>query len=354
MRYASEKKLKEFMKSDGSWALLISVSLIALMIQPFVHIISTTIASLSVAIFFTVTVYSIVMYTYKKTSILLIGAIISLVGALTPAAMMFATNPKYIALPQNPLNYLRFVSQSELKNIDTYTYKNAADRDLQITQYSTGQNVIVMLHAGGWQFGSPYDIGMWPRFFADNNYAVYSVEYRLSRPDYASWSDTTADIRDAMSYLRQDLDISSDRIILMGQSAGAHLALLEAHKNNSVSKVISLYGPTDLQLDYDTSKDKSSESTFIGGSPDDYPRRYELLSPIRYISKQSPPTLLIHGKRDDLVHHNNTLAFSNLLDSKGITNEVVLLPLTGHSFDIQEGGIATEISKQAILRFLQD
>ena len=182
---------------------------------------------------------------------------------------------------------------------------------------------------------------------------MFSVQYRLANDSYHTWRDAPSDIHDAYLYLQAEaerLSIGASQIHLIGQSAGGHLALLEAYLHNDAESVTSLYAPIDLALDYATSRDKSSELDFIGGPPKQYPNR--AVSPITYVSSRAPRTLIVQGKTDDLVATKNATLLSTNLTENRIAHELVLLPMTGHSFENQRGGFATQITKERVLRFL--
>ncbi|TBR16712.1 alpha/beta hydrolase, partial [bacterium] len=173
---------------------------------------------------------------------------------------------------------------------------------------------------------------------------------------YHSWQDAPSDIHEALRYLEDhatELSIDPQSIHLLGQSAGGHLALLEAYRYNQVRSVISLYGPVDLELDYKTSRDISAELDFIGGSPSEYPDRYRSLSPLHAVTPNAPPSLLVQGERDDLVAAQNALILAQALDRHGVPRDVLLLPLTGHSFENQQGGFATQLAAYKVIDFLE-
>lgn len=88
--------------------------------------------------------------------------------------------------------------------------------------------VILFLHGGGWSIGDKrFATGAKPAHFNALGYAFVSVNYRLVPA--ATVEDQAADIAVAIAKLRGEagaLGIDADRIVLMGHSAGAHLAAL--------------------------------------------------------------------------------------------------------------------------------
>ena len=71
----------------------------------------------------------------------------------------------------------------------------------------------------------------WGSYFAKNGYAVFAIEYRLMKPGLKTYPGAVYDVKAAVQYVRAEaatLRVDSDRIALMGNSAGAHLAALVA------------------------------------------------------------------------------------------------------------------------------
>ena len=104
---------------------------------------------------------------------------------------------------------------------------------------------------------------------------------------------------------------------MIGVSAGAHLALLQAYKNTSpkIAAVIDFFGPADLTAMYykpwNTMIPNLMES-FIGGTPDNN-TAYRDLSPVNFINTATPPTLIFHGMQDYLVNISQSQALQRKL-----------------------------------------
>src|SRR5262245_40724791 len=87
--------------------------------------------------------------------------------------------------------------------------------------------VIVAIHGGGWQAGAPATYQYWGPFLAKNGYAVFAISYRLSKPVAKSYPGAVYDVKAAIQYVRAnaaELGVDPNRIGVMGDSAGAHLA----------------------------------------------------------------------------------------------------------------------------------
>ncbi len=88
---------------------------------------------------------------------------------------------------------------------------------------SSAQPAIVILHGGYWYEDSGW--ATWSRTFADQGYAVFSVDYRLNFD--AAWPAQRNDAISALGWIRSNaskFDLDPDRIVLLGSSAGGQIA----------------------------------------------------------------------------------------------------------------------------------
>ena len=342
-----------------------SILLAILMIVPVSTAFSAGLAALSILVFGITLTLALTAYLRNPAmDRFFAGAAIcaALFGLVFPqAAFWIAAQREGVALQFNPISYMRFSGATTIEPSKFITYKTVNNSTLELAYYQSKspgvRPVVMLLHGGGWRYGSHIETGDWPRILSEAGFHVASVEYRLSNDAYHTWRDAPRDIHDAYTYLQENasgLSIDPTQIHLIGQSAGGHLALLEAYLHNDAKSVVSLYAPIDLTLDYETSRDKTSELDFIGGPPKQYPNRYRAVSPIIYVSPHTPRTLIVQGKTDDLVAAKNATLLSKSLIEHRIEHELIILPMTGHSFENQRGGFATQITETRVVRFLSN
>src|SRR5215216_6941196 len=89
--------------------------------------------------------------------------------------------------------------------------------------------VLVAVHGGGWQAGNRTIYKYWGPFLAKNGYAVFAISYRLAKAGAKSYPAAVYDVKAAVQFVRAkagELGVDADRIALIGDSAGAHLAAL--------------------------------------------------------------------------------------------------------------------------------
>jgi acetyl esterase/lipase len=169
------------------------------------------------------------------------------------------------------------------------------------------------------------------------------------------------------------LGIDSTRIVLLGRSAGAQLALMAAYTrgDSAIRGVVDFYGPTDQKWGWENPADprvyKSGETlrAFLNGTPADVPEAYRTSSPINYVRRGVPPTLMIHGRLDPLVSVRQSARLDSALRggsppqlriaSVPIVPEAGLfieLPWGTHGCDYFFIGPCGQISTYAIERFI--
>ena len=89
--------------------------------------------------------------------------------------------------------------------------------------------VLVAVHGGGWTAGAKATYRYWGPYLAQRGIALFSIDYRLAKPDHPSFPGAVQDIRAAIQYVKGkavDLKADPDHVGLIGDSAGGHLVAL--------------------------------------------------------------------------------------------------------------------------------
>jgi acetyl esterase/lipase len=188
--------------------------------------------------------------------------------------------------------------------------------------------VMVLIHGGGWNSGDKQDPLFIP--FVDSirnrlpGYAVFNINYRLSAKPLNLFPTQEMDVKQAVEYIfskRTEYGIS-DKFVMAGASAGAHLAMLYAYKYSSPVKakaVVSYFGPSDLTQMYNNPVGGNVLISLvladaIGKTPTEDPALYFNSSPINFISSNTAmPTILLHGGTDPLVSPQQSVAVQTKL-----------------------------------------
>jgi len=251
----------------------------------------------------------------------------------------------------------------------------------------------IYLHGGAWYLLDK-DLGTRPLFrhLTAQGHVIMDVAYRLS-PE-TDMMGMVNDVKRAIVWLKSNAHrygVHPHRIVVGGGSSGAHLALMASYTSNnslftpveleekdtSVSAVISLYGPSDLEaMYYHTNQHlttraipgrpkkavpthmpewmiKSMGEDFhrlgfdkgfvnagafaplLGGHPDECAETYAFFSPVTHVHTHCPPTLLIHGEHDIMAPVNATHSLYERLREEKIPAVLHILPQTDHAFDLQ-------------------
>ena len=201
---------------------------------------------------------------------------------------------------------------------------------------------IVLVHGGSWTSGNKTELAAYIDTFKKRmpELAIININYRLAsstRPLSASESDVKAAV-DFIATQAAGWGIHKNAMALLGVSAGAHLALLQAYKYTDpiVPKaVISFFGPADMADLYNSTGNSYYQmglQLLIGGTPTSKPAVFEQASPINFVKGQSPPTLLLHGGRDGLVPVAQSKKLKAQLDKVGVPSDLVVYPAEGHGW----------------------
>lgn len=244
---------------------------------------------------------------------------------------------------------------------------------------------IIYIHGSGWRVGDK-DMLTRPFFrrLVGDGHVVVDIAYTLY-PE-ADIPTMVREVNQAVLWLKEnagEYGLNPDRIVLIGGSAGAHLALLAAYNpgqsefqpasitgDTSVRGVVAFYPVADIlglygQIRQDTPEqprpidklasafidrifevpDKLPEKEngsgldnylvdILGGTPDEIPEVYQLFSPIEHIDQACPPTLLIQDSDDVFGLTPHVRRFHQTLQKAGVPVIYIEYPHTEHGFDL--------------------
>jgi acetyl esterase/lipase len=248
----------------------------------------------------------------------------------------------------------------------TYLTANNWEAKLDVYQArdaTTPNPTLIYFHGGGWTAGSKESSSLTFLPFLNMGWNVVNVEYRLAKISLAP-----AAVQDSLCALRwlyrngKEYNVDTSRLVLMGNSAGGHLALTTGMSPASasldslcpgseelkVAAIINWYGITDVNELLTGPNVRNFAVTWLGGMSN----REEIakrVSPLTYVRAGLPPIISIQGDADPTVPYSQNVLLHQALDKAGIRNELVTIPGGKH------GGFSdTEMAKAyaEILGFL--
>ena len=204
--------------------------------------------------------------------------------------------------------------------------------------------IVINIHGGGWNHGVKESQTGFSTFFKIG-FAVANMEYRLT--GQATAPAAVEDTRCALIYLiknANELNIDVNKIVIMGGSAGGHLALMGGllandHRfdgncpgvdNIKVAAIIDKYGITDVwDWGYGNNITSKSATRWLGEKADD--KKFAMsVSPINYVNKNSPPTFIVHGDADPTVPYQQSVDLHKKFLTAGVKTEFITVKDGGH------------------------
>jgi acetyl esterase/lipase len=234
-------------------------------------------------------------------------------------------------------------------------YKKIGERELGLDLYrlkslSRPAPTLIFIHGGAWKSGNKRDYLAYLLPFAAKGYVTATVAYRFSQE--AGYPAAVQDVQCAVRWLKRhslEYGIDSSRIALIGGSAGGHLAMMVGYSadqalfndecaqdsvSSRVQAVVNIYGPCDLTTLF--AINNGVVIKFIGQTYDQAAERYRQASPLTYLSRDDPATLIFHGTIDDVVPISQSDTLKSRLDRLGIDNEYHRLRGWPHTMDLSK------------------
>ncbi|MBB5034043.1 alpha/beta hydrolase [Prosthecobacter vanneervenii] len=211
--------------------------------------------------------------------------------------------------------------------------------------------LIVYVHGGAWRGGSKEDVPIGS--LLERGYAIASVNYRLSTQ--AVFPAQVHDIKAAIRFLRANAGvyhINADKIVIIGSSAGGHLAALvgvtngvkelegtvgeNLEQSSDVQGIVSFFGASNLMTILSQSTPKGREfripalKLLLGDTPDKKPELAKLASPVAHLDKKDPSLMLIHGDADPQMPPPQSDELAKGYRELGLPVTLIVMPGSRH------------------------
>jgi acetyl esterase/lipase len=204
--------------------------------------------------------------------------------------------------------------------------------DLWLPRGATAEPPVVFIHGGFWR--AAYDrthAAPLAADLADRGHPVALIEYRRVGHDGGGWPGTFDDVAAAITAAGPGLGPGSeDRPVLVGHSAGGHLALWYAKRApHTVRGVVGLAPVADLEAAYRLGLSRGAVAELLGGGPDSEPDRYAAADPMRQLPL-GVPAVIVHGAADDVVPPPISRGYAAAAQALGDDITLVELPEVEH------------------------
>ena len=224
------------------------------------------------------------------------------------------------------------------KDVPYSTYKETVIDILQPKDAAQGKRPgVLLIHGGGWTGGIKEDRMEYAAAkYLEKGFVVANVEYRLAK--VAKAPAAVEDVLKAANWFRDNAkkyNVDANRIVVTGDSAGGHLALMVGMTPKSarlgppakVAAVVNFYGITDVEDQLAGTNKREYAVTWM---PDEasLPQR---VSPITYVRKGIPPILTIHGDADETVPYEHATRLTKALLDAGAEATLHTVAGEGHS-----------------------
>jgi acetyl esterase/lipase len=234
-----------------------------------------------------------------------------------------------------------------------YGHKDGMALTFDIFRPTTHPNgaAIIFMVSGGWisRYTPPEQAQPWYQELLDAGFTVITLRHGGS-PKYLI-PEIVADVRRGVRFIRHNAahwGIDPNRLGVLGSSAGGHLSLMIGlasdngdpaaredfmKESDRVAAVVAYFPPVDLRP-LARGLNPPPSGTILDRFPalNFEKERAADFSPIVHVTSDDPPTLLIHGDKDQLVNISNSQIIFDALKKNNVKTDFITLPGADHGF----------------------
>lgn len=283
--------------------------------------------------------------------------------AIFVSVLLFLSAIFVIGFPEKgtAVNLPSATSQSTTEPVPTVicsfsnvSYGSHKDQTLDLTlpiddRAETG--LLLYIHGGGWVDGDKSAAKTSYRVHADNKrYATASINYRLAEKDKTDIYDILDDITSAITCIKNfasGYGVNLNKVIICGYSAGGHLALLYSYRYKQLSpiEVVGVFASApavDLTLEeFYTNNSLGDEAHMCDlmskacgeditvETRNNFVEVFKEFSPTTYVSENSVPTVISHGKNDKIAPYKGSELLARKLTEFSVEHDLITFD-SGH------------------------
>ena len=275
----------------------------------------------------------------------------------------------------------------------TWTYKKVGDLEIQADVYRSNDEkirpVVIWVHGGALIVGSRHTPKQRVREpLLEAGYIIVSIDYRLA-PE-TKLPEILKDLEDAYTWVYQHgpklFNGKTDRLVVMGGSAGGYLTLTAGFRARPTpAALVSFWGYGDLSgawysepCEHYLKQDRVSREEAMKGvygppladgnqgrdgrrkfylycrqnglwplevtgfDPKTEDAAYDHFSPVRNVTRDYPPTLMIHGTNDTDVPYEQSVLMAEQFEKHGVPHRLITIPDAGHGIGDGDPKLAAE------------
>ncbi len=262
------------------------------------------------------------------------------------------------------------------RNLQNVEYAAPAGRSLTMDGYvpdGTGPYpAAILVHGGAWVKGDKGSIRPLFAPLEQAGFAWFSIDYRLAdlsdvskllSPDgVKTVTGASDDVRAAVAYIKNaaaELHVDPNRIVLIGESAGAQLAEVAAlmpAEGGDVAGLVGFFGPSDLgELAQTSDRVPPQLRQALTGSTlgQMLLAGLQTLSPRYMVGTVAPPFLLFHGTEDPLVPLAQSEEMCDAMHQANQTCDLVTVNGGGHGLRWWDRNASLASYKDRLVAWLQ-
>jgi acetyl esterase/lipase len=255
-------------------------------------------------------------------------------------------------------------AQTEIVPDVVYGHKDGLAMTFDVIKPKANANgaAVIFMVSGGWvsNYNPPQQTATRFKDLLDKGFTLIAVRHGSS-PKYLI-PEIVSDVRRAVRFIRHNAKqwgVDPNRLGVFGGSAGGHLALVLGtasdngdpnakedfmRESDRVASVVAYFPPVDLRP---LARGLNPQRT--GGTLDRFPalnfekEKAPDYSPIVHVSPDDPPTLLIHGDKDNLVPVNNSKVIHEAFQKNNVKTQLIIIEGAEHGFrgeDAKRAGAA--------------
>lgn len=321
------------------------------------------------------------LYKRQRTHAWKIILFLILAGLLT--CMIIDGSELLIAGKQNVRVDLKAtfqISDGDISYDGDVSYMNYEGKDYALSVWlpknteEKSSPILLWIHGGSWVSGSRHDSAAHCRYFSEHGYLVASVEYPLSTDETHLYDIQQGAVAKAVQWLKHHAaSIGGDtgRLYLGGSSAGGNLAVAVAARINkgeldtvlgeslpkvrAVTTCFPAIDPASVYYKCDPvfhSHIHNVCKTNWGGTPAEYPERYEESTGAVLADSTMAPTLMLYGKLDHLIRYTTYNRFIERMAELGVGTSSIVFPFSDHGCDVS-GTVECQVWRQKTLEWFE-